>query len=151
MVECQLRGTGDWSFNPRPWHTKVMKNSNSFSLLGTQTSGLELGLVDPVSGWCEWMLSGTTGYFSEKKQQMSHDMTKPTKWLCAQPGHLPSLIRVFAVHMKKAWVLSYLLSWQWRLIRLGGCPGWSESSLGTHSFCWFCHVMAHILLDRPIQ
>ena len=21
------------------------------------------------------------------------------------------------------------------LIRLGGCPGWSESSLGTHSFC----------------
>ena len=26
------------------------------------------------------------------------------------------------------------------LIRLGGCPGWSESSLGAHSFCWFCHV-----------
>ena len=24
-----------------------------------------------------------------------------------QPGHLPSLIRIFAVHMKKAWVLSY--------------------------------------------
>ena len=22
------------------------------------------------------------------------------------------------------------------LIRLGGCPGWSESSLGVHSFCW---------------
>ena len=28
------------------------------------------------------------------------------------------------------------------LIRLGECPGWSESSLGTHSFCWFCHVTA---------
>ena len=27
-----------------------------------------------------------------------------------QPGHLPSLIRVFAVRMKKAWVLSYPLS-----------------------------------------
>ena len=26
----------------------------------------------------------------------------------------------------------------------GGCPGWSESSLGTNSFCWFCHVVAHI-------
>ena len=23
------------------------------------------------------------------------------------------------------------------LIRLGGCPGWSESSLGAHSFCLF--------------
>ena len=30
------------------------------------------------------------------------------------------------------------------LIRLGRCPGWSESSLGTHSFCWFCHVVAQL-------
>ena len=29
-----------------------------------------------------------------------------------QPGHLPSLIRIFAVRMKKAWVLSYPLSEQ---------------------------------------
>ena len=32
-----------------------------------------------------------------------------------QPGHPPSLIRVFAVRMKKPWVLSYPLSAQWRL------------------------------------
>ena len=25
-----------------------------------------------------------------------------------------------------------------------GCPGWSESALGTHSLCWFCHEAAHI-------
>ena len=43
---------------------------------------------------------------------MSIVMTKPTKW------HPPSLIRVFAVHMKKAWVLRYPLSAQRRLIRL---------------------------------
>ena len=30
-------------------------------------------------------------------------------------GHSPSLIRVFADRMKKAWVLSYPLSTQWRL------------------------------------
>ena len=36
-----------------------------------------------------------------------------------QPGHPPSLIRVFAVRMKKAWALSYPLSAQRRLIRLG--------------------------------
>ena len=47
------------------------------------------------------------------------------------PGHLPSLIRVFAVLMKKHWVLSYPLSAQRRLIRPGECPGWYESSLGT--------------------
>ena len=31
--------------------------------------------------------------------------------------------------------------------RLGGCPGCSESSLGAHSFCWFCHVAAHPTLS----
>ena len=51
------------------------------------------------------------------------------------PGHPPSLIRVFAVRMKKAWVLSYQFSAQWRL--WSDCPGWSESSLGAHSSCWF--------------
>ena len=40
---------------------------------------------------------------------------------------------VFAVRMKKAWVLSYLLWAQQRLIRLGRCPGWSESLLGAHA------------------
>ena len=51
---------------------------------------------------------------------MSRLMTKQTMWLCAQrrtdqPGHPPSLIRVFAVCMKKAWVLSYQLIAQRRL------------------------------------
>ena len=65
-------------------------------------------------------------------------MKKPTKW------HPPSLIRVFAVRMKKAWVLSYQMSAQRRLIRLDGCPGWYESSLGAQSFCLFCLDVAHI-------
>ena len=53
-----------------------------------------------------------------------------------QPGHPLSLIRVFAVRMKKAWILSDPLSAQRRLRsafasrRLRSCPGWSESSLG---------------------
>ena len=66
-----------------------------------------------------------------------HDKTN--KMVCApcensdQPGHLPSLIRVFAIRMKKHWVLSYPSSLLRTLIRLGGCPGWSESSLGVHT------------------
>ena len=45
-----------------------------------------------------------------------HDKTN--KMICAssedsgQPGHLPSLIRVFAVRLKKAWLSSYPLSAQ---------------------------------------
>ena len=82
----------------------------------------------------------------------SHLMPKPTKWhvhpaktqislmrvfaVCMRrlrPAWAStSLIRVFAVRLKKAWVLSYPLSTQRRLSRLGDCPGWSESSLGAH-------------------
>ena len=76
-----------------------------------------------------------------------------------QPGHPPSLIRVFTVCMVNAWVIRYPLSAQRRLwsawadaqadlslISLGGCPGWSESSLGAQPFCWFCHEAANLSL-----
>ena len=45
---------------------------------------------------------------------MSRLVTKPTCWH-VRPVHPPGLIRVFAVRMKKAWVLNYPLSAQWRL------------------------------------
>ena len=54
-----------------------------------------------------------------KSFEPQHD--KFNKMACApstdsdQPGHPPSLIRVFAVHRKKAWALSYPLSAQLRL------------------------------------
>ena len=67
---------------------------------------------------------------------LNHLRRKRTKWpvrpvktqisLCI----LPSQIRLFAVRMKKVWVLNYQLSAHRRLIRLGKGPGWSESSLG---------------------
>ena len=76
------------------------------------------------------------------------DMTKPAKWHVPsedsdQPGHPPSLIRVLVVYIKKVWIPSYPLNAQRRLIRLGGSPGWSESSLDAQWFCWFCHAAAH--------
>ena len=62
-----------------------------------------------------------------------------------QPGHPPSLIKVFAVRsMGNLRAQIFFMRTAKSLIRLGGCPGWSESSLGAHSLCWFCHVAAHI-------
>ena len=43
-------GTGGHGFDPGPRHTKVVKNGTSCFSLGTQIYGVELGLVDPVSG-----------------------------------------------------------------------------------------------------
>ena len=57
-----------------------------------------------------------------------------------QPRHPPSLISVFAVRMKKAWVLSYPLSAQ-RMPRVT----WVFA--GCTLICWFCHVTAHITFD----
>ena len=62
-----------------------------------------------------------------------------------QPGHMPSLIRVFAVRMRKAWVLSYPLSGQRRL-----WSDWADAEAdlslrwGHMPFCWFCHAVAQI-------
>ena len=64
----------------------------------------------------------------------------------AEPGHPPSLIRVFAVRMKKAWVLSYPLSAQQRL-----WSDWADAQadLSLHwahmPLCWFCHEAAFII------
>ena len=88
------------------------------------------------------------GGLNKAKNILSRLMTKPTKWHVhpVMTGHPPSLVRVFTVRMKKAWVLIYPLSAQQRLIRLGRCPGWSESLLSAvillvlswgGSFCFF--------------
>ena len=58
-----------------------------------------------------------------------------------QPGHPPSLIRVFAVRMKKAWVLSYPLSAHRRL--------WSDQaeSQADLSLRWaHCHFVGFVMV-----
>ena len=76
---------------------------------------------------------------------LSRDMTKPTN-VCApsvdsdQPGHPPSLIRVFAVRMKKAWVLSYPISVQQRL-----WSDWADAQADL-SLCWtHSHIVGFVM------
>ena len=71
---------------------------------------------------------------------------KTNKVACApsedsdQPGHPPRLIRVFAVRMKKAWVLSYTMSAQRRLRSDWVDTQYDLSLRWAHMpFCWFCH------------
>ena len=62
-----------------------------------------------------------------------------------QTGHPPSLIRVFAVRMKKACVFSYPLNAQRRL-----WSDWADAQADLSlrwapmPFCWFCHEVGHI-------
>ena len=77
------------------------------------------------------------------KSHMSRLVTKPTK--CApsedsdQPGHPPSLIRVFAVRMMKAWTLNYPLSTQRRL-----WSDWADAQVDL-SLCWaHSHIVGFV-------
>ena len=79
----------------------------------------------------------------------SHYNLSQRKMACApsedsdQPGYPPSLIRVFAVRMQKAWVLSYPLSAQRRL-----WSDWADAQADLSlrwahmQFCRFCHGLA---------
>ena len=91
------------------------------------------------------------------KKPLSCLVTKPTIWLCPQR------------RLRSAWAsaqsdqsLRCALCWRLRvqaifmrtaktLIRLGGCPGWSESLLGAHSLCWFCHEAAPLYHCYSLQ
>ena len=113
---------------------------------------------DHIASFCINQLDQWRQQRRQRLYEPRHDKTN--KVACAsrkdsdQLGHAPSLIRVFAVRMKKAWILSFPLSAQ---RRLGGYPGWSESSLGAHAlvlvlswFGSFLHVSYLILLDLTI-
>ena len=60
-----------------------------------------------------------------------------------QPRHPPSLIRVFAVRIKKVGPLATHWAHSEDSDQTGRI---SESSLGAKSFCWFRHVAAHLIL-----
>ena len=59
----------------------------------------------------------------------------------------PSLIRVFTVHSKDSKGPKGSLCGQQRLIRLGGCPGWSVFA-GSMSFRWFCQAPVHVFVGN---
>ena len=66
-------------------------------------------------------------YLDSRKKHFepSHDKTNKMTFV-----HPPSLIRVFAVRSMGSLGPSFASGGQRRLIRLGGCSCWSESSLG---------------------
>ena len=83
-----------------------------------------------------------TNIWTASWQNQQNDCAPSEDW--DQPWHLPSLIRVFAVGMKKAWVLSYPLS-AWRRLWSDWADAQADLSLSwAHMpFCWFCHEAAH--------
>ena len=94
-------------------------------------------------------MAKSTRQIRGKSYEPHHDKTN--QMICApsedsdQPGHPPSLIRAFAVHLKIPWVLSYSLSAQRRL-----WPDWADAQADLSlcwahlPFCWFCRATTQL-------
>ena len=97
-------------------------------------------------------ISGVYSLYS-RLCHLSSSKTKPTKCVPSedpdQPVHLPSLLRVFAVHMKTALALSYPWSAQQRLL-----SDWvdAQADVSLHlvhrSVCWFYHMVAPFIFRK---
>ena len=66
---------------------------------------------------------GSYVHYCRSNQHMGEDSDNP--------AHPRNLIRDFTAHMNKLWIPGFPFSSLHRLIRLGWCPGWSESWMGT--------------------
>ena len=110
------------------------------------------GLKDHIYriGYSDVLTTTTITYYTRYEPQHY----KTNKMACApskdsdQPGHPPSLISLCCPHEETLGPYLPVERTAKTLIRLWVCPGWSKSSLGTQSFCWFCHAVAHMYIDR---
>ena len=102
--------------------------------------------------WIFFFIEVISGKFRLLIFNMSRNMTKPTKW------HVHPAKTQISLGIRPVWSVFSVCSTgslgpklsscgQRRLISLGRCSGWSESSLGAQSFCWFCHKAAHICIS----
>ena len=91
-------------------------------------------------------------HFSVSWFEPPHDKTNRMTFVPSedsdQPGHPPSLIRVFAVCSVGSWWFNVSSCGRWRL-----WSDWADvqADLSLHwvhrSFCWFCHEAAHLYLN----
>ena len=116
-------------YKSRPWKQRIQERTKislsfieTFHMTALQFAGLHTHPTAPPPPHTPphpHTSNDLTGPRFSKIFEPAHDKTY--KMTCApsqasdQPGHPPSQIRVFAVRMKKAWVLSYPLNAQQRL------------------------------------
>ena len=118
-------------------HCTTIGSNCWLSISPTERKFLEFWHIPRSPAFREFVLEKIV-YF-----ELPHDKTNKIMFAPSedsdQPGHPLSLIRVFAVRMKKPWILSYPLSTQQRL--------WSEcaDAQADLSLCWIVHVILLVL------
>ena len=107
-----------------------------------------------ISMWCFLIVTGAATWQNQQSDCAPSEDSD-------QPGHPPSLIRVFAVRMKKPWVLSYPFSAQGRLgsdwadAQADLSLRWAHSHFvgfvtGWLIYCWLLFILSQQLTHHTI-
>ena len=140
-----MKQSQNW-WKPKGWNLCLV--CKWFASINTSINSKEMKFV-PIFLYCAlvWNI-----HSKEKKSVLCNiycKLDKTNKMAYApsedldQPGHPPSRVRVFAVHLKKAWVLANPLSAQQTL-----WSDWAEAQADLSlrcahmPFCWVCHALA---------
>ena len=118
--------------------TSAMENDNSNSVVETEETpngvDVALGRISiPETGSRVGIIIWAASWQSQQCGCASSEDSD-------QPWHPPSLIRVFAVCMKKAWVLSYPLSAQRRLR-----SDWADAQADLSLRCAHSHIVGFVM------
>ena len=109
QTESQIPGPSQWL------------GMSMLKFVMTECSKTQIRLMRLISkGTIDWHFSADSQHTAVKQiheplHEKTNKMTSASSEDSYEPGHPPSLIKVFAVHMKKQWVLSYSMSAQQRL------------------------------------
>ena len=129
----------DWCSFSNILYEKCKPSDHSFILLHKFTFAGSIGRnfnFAPMA-WCSsnfhrtWQVFMLEKYNCDTTWQNQQNKLYVPSGDSDQPGHLPSLIRVFAVCSMDSEGHKVSSCRHWRLIRLGGCTGCSAFSLGT--------------------
>ena len=135
---------------PDPWPLSIAGHVQ-LKFVMTECSKTQIRLTRHNWYWCSFIAQQIKIQVKTICQQNEPPRDKTNKMALVpsedsdQPGYPLNLIRVFAVRMKKPWVLSYPLSTQRRL-----WSDWEDAQAdlslrwAEHSLCWFCHDAAQI-------
>ena len=93
------------------------------------------GLWFLLHSFFEWCVEYVVFILNEPQHDKTNKMTCAPSKDSDHPGHRPSLIRVFAVRMKKPWVLNNTLN----ASRVS-----DQSAPGAHVNLFVCHAVAHL-------
>ena len=110
-------------------------------------SFIQHGIASYAAAAAGWFYQSNIWAATRQNQQNGCAPSKDSD----QSGHPPSVISLRCALNGQLRTQTFFMRTAKTLIREGGCPGWSESSLGAQSLCWVCHVVVNFKIQLCLK